>query len=94
MASQSEMTVTKHGAGAMVFWAVLIMDDMNGMICWSGGETSASAEQVSGLLHALIEIDLHVLRRAAGGDDVEAAVAIEIGEAQVFAGHCVVIDES
>ena len=39
----------------------------------------------------MIEIDFHILRRAAGGDDVESAIGVEISETKVFAGHRVVV---
>src|SRR5688500_5450575 len=38
-----------------------------------------------------VPVDLDVLRSAAGGDDVEFSVAIEVGEAEVFAGHPFVV---
>src|SRR4051794_2162879 len=34
----------------------------------------------------LVQIDLQIVRRAAGADDVELAVAVEVGEHEVFTG--------
>ena len=42
----------------------------------------------------LVPIDDDVFGRAAGGDDVGATVAIEVGDFQVLAGHLVVVDHS
>src|SRR5262245_34475611 len=41
-----------------------------------------------------IPIDLHVLGRPAGGDDVELTVPIQVRETQVLASHGVVINQS
>src|SRR2546425_7280274 len=42
---------------------------------------------------ALVEINLHVFRRATGGNNVEFAVAVQIRERHVLAGHRVFVDQ-
>ena len=54
---------------------------------------SAGKETQVCLLAALIEIQFHIQRGPAAGDDVGPAVAVEIGDDQVFRGDAAVIDD-
>src|SRR6266849_99856 len=44
------------------------------------------------LFAGFVEVDFDVFGAAAGGDDVELAIAIEVREAKVFTGHTVIVD--
>src|SRR5262245_53553375 len=46
-----------------------------------------------GLLQSLIEIQPHIVRGAAAGDDVGPAIAVQVVHDQVFRGDAAVIDD-
>ena len=60
---------------------------------WPDGTVESPVLATKGLPGAFVEIDFHVFGATAGGNDVQLSIAIEVGQAQVFARHGVVVDQ-
>src|SRR5436190_10088303 len=82
----------------MAAWACTKRLSLESADWFSGSGFSPRARSFSngtlpGAGTALVEINLHVLRRATGGDNVELPVAVQVCDSQVFTGHRVVVDQ-